>query len=107
MSADPAAVLTVCPDCTRLRQTVQYPARRAQQPSPEGAPHPLSRLARHLANRHLDLVPGWFEDCDRCMELSAALGQAADRGLLGAGAAQAGAEHRALHLLTSPDAQVR
>ncbi|MCB5167530.1 hypothetical protein LG634_22210 [Streptomyces bambusae] len=107
MSADsPALPTAACPDCARLHQAVR-PMDRPRPDAPGGAPRPLSALARHLANRHLDLVPGWVDGCDRCDEVSTALREAADQGLLGAGAAQAGAEHRALHLLTAPDGRFR
>ncbi|WP_030200318.1 hypothetical protein [Streptomyces sp. NRRL S-87] len=108
MSADPVAVPAACPECNRLRQTARQPATTPEvAPRPGALSHPLTRLARHLANRHLDLVPGWVEGCARCDELSTTLREAADRGLLGAGAAQAGAEHRALHLLTGSAGTVR
>ncbi|MGW1763128.1 hypothetical protein ACWCQL_03375 [Streptomyces sp. NPDC002073] len=99
MSADPGAVAAACAECSRLRQAAVEPHAR------RGAPGPLKALARHLANRHLDLVPGWAPGCARCDELGATLREAAEQGLLGAGAAQAAAEHRALHLLAAPAAE--
>ncbi|MEU6214672.1 hypothetical protein ACIPRL_10465 [Streptomyces sp. NPDC090085] len=93
-------VLDSCPECSRLLGT----QRGAAQPDPHGAAGgggagPERGLARHLANRHPHLIPGWDPGCARCTELAAVLRQAQEQGLLGAGAYQVGAEHRALHLL--------
>ncbi|MFK0222894.1 hypothetical protein ACIQWN_32485 [Streptomyces vinaceus] len=65
------------------------------------APVSVRRLARHLANRHLVLLPDWIQDCTRCARLREELLRTAEEGRLGAGAAQAGAEHRALHFLSN------
>ncbi|MEU8431609.1 hypothetical protein AB0F18_01635 [Streptomyces sp. NPDC029216] len=90
-----------CPECSSLLWTR---AGTARPDSRTGSGADRARretgLARHLANRHPHLIPGWVPGCERCGELDAALRQAQEQGLLGAGAHQAGAEHRALHLLT-------
>ncbi|MER7759220.1 hypothetical protein [Streptomyces sp. NPDC097619] len=100
MSADPPAVPTAaCPECNRLIQNAGQGEPPRRDAPPGWVPPTLRALARHLANRHLELVPGWVADCARCEEVSTALRESAGQGLLGAGAAQAGAEHRALHLL--------
>lgn len=104
MTAHPAAVAVTCPECVRLRQSAHQPARAGEPDPRRGAPGPaMTRLARHVATRHLDLLPGWVAGCARCDELSEAMRQAAAAGLLGAGIAQVGAEHRALHMLGAPD----
>ncbi|MFJ8013911.1 hypothetical protein [Streptomyces sp. NPDC096339] len=94
-------VLDSCPECSRLLRTQRDTTRSdASHTGPGGGARTATGLARHLANRHPHLIPGWVPGCERCAELAAALGRAQEQGLLGAGASQAGAEHRALHLLT-------
>lgn len=92
-----------CDQCAQLRQGLrEYAGEERESPDRSYAPtHPRVRLARHVANHHLELVPAWTDECGQCNALRLTLLQAAQEGLLGAGAARAGAEHRAFHLFDS------
>lgn len=100
------AALEACPECSRLlhrcRGAAQPPSRSGPGPGSDSI-LPETVLARHLANRHPHLIPPWTQGCGCCAELEATLREAQERGLLGAGAYQAGAEHRALHLLAATE----
>ncbi|MEV7617606.1 hypothetical protein [Streptomyces sp. NPDC089799] len=94
-------LLDSCAECARLLRTQRDAARPDAAPGPDsGVARPELGLARHLANRHPHLIPGWFPGCERCAELDEELRRAQEQGLLGAGVYQIGAEHRALHLLS-------
>ncbi|MEU6314002.1 hypothetical protein [Streptomyces sp. NPDC047014] len=100
-------VLDSCPECSRLLRTQRGAPQSDYPVDPGGGPRPDLVLARHLANRHPHLIPAWDAGCDRCAELAATLRRAQEQGLLGAGAYQVGAEHRALHLLSRAEDGLR
>ncbi|MET9698521.1 hypothetical protein ABZY31_16560 [Streptomyces sp. NPDC006529] len=97
------AWMSDCAECVRLYgavQRVHAAADGARDGAGTGAAAGVSRtrLARHLANMHLEHIPRWTPGCAPCSDHRAALERATASGLLGAGASWLAAEHRAAHL---------
>ncbi|MDJ0383076.1 hypothetical protein [Streptomyces sp. G-G2] len=83
------AWMSECAECVRLYGTMRQL---------HGVPEARTRLARHLANMHLEHIPYWAPGCEPCGEHRQALDRASASGLLGAGVSWLAAEHRASHL---------
>ncbi|MFD7034042.1 hypothetical protein ACFWAR_39050 [Streptomyces sp. NPDC059917] len=91
------AWMSDCAECVRLYALVQDFQAGADGPR-DTAGAARTRLARHLANMHLEHIPHWTPGCEPCSEHRQALARATASGLLGAGASWLAAEHRAAHL---------
>ncbi|MFD9338293.1 hypothetical protein ACFWBF_28405 [Streptomyces sp. NPDC060028] len=67
----------------------------------DSGPGSRIRLARHMAAEHLDLLPDWAPECERCGDHRLRLARSA-KTELSASAALVAAEHRAAHLFVPP-----